>query len=202
LGITGGESAWQIQSENFNYKADRLVEVFPSIFGKDPALAQRYAGNPNNSLPELLYGYQSPIGKRLGNTNAGDGAKYIGRGFIQLTGRSNYTRYSHLMYDNGFLPSPTTLIDQPDALNSLILAAQVSVIYLLDRVKVSQTSDSYFSAALKAVGNNTSDILAKKTSLYQHFLEQLRSQQGVVTSGSGAIITDSQGNPIKSGRID
>jgi hypothetical protein len=94
------------------------------------------------------------------------------------------------------------LIDQPDALNSLILAAQVSVIYLLDRVKVSQTSDSYFSAALKAVGNNTSDILAKKTSLYQHFLEQLRSQQGVVTSGSGAIITDSQGNPIKSGRID
>jgi putative chitinase len=202
LGITGGESAWQIKSENFNYKADRLIQVFPSIFGNDPALAQRYAGNPNNSLPELLYGYQSPIGKRLGNTQAGDGAKYVGRGFIQLTGRSNYTRYSHLMYDNGFLPKPTTLIDEPDALNSLILAAQVSVLYLLDRVKVSQTSDSYFSAALKAVGNSIPDILARKTSLYQHFLEQLRSQQGVVTSGSGIIITDSQGNPIKSGRID
>jgi putative chitinase len=200
LGITGGESAWQIQSENFNYKADRLVEVFPSIFGKDPALAQRYAGNPNNSLPELLYGYQSPIGKRLGNTNAGDGAKYIGRGFIQLTGRSNYTRYSHLMYDNGFLPKPTTLIDEPDALNSLIVAAQISVIYLLDRVKVAQNSDSYFSAALKAVGNNTSDILAKKTSLYQHFLEQLG--QGFLTSGNGSVITDSQGNPIRTGRID
>jgi putative chitinase len=202
LGITGGESAWQIQSENFNYKADRLIQVFPSIFGNDPALAQRYAGNPNNSLPELLYGYQSPIGKRLGNTNAGDGSKYIGRGFIQLTGRSNYTRYSQLMYNNGFLPKPTTLIDEPDALNSLIVAAQISVIYLLDRVKTSQTSDGYFSAALKATGNNTSDILVKKTSLYQHFLEQLGAQQGVLRSGNGSIVTDSQGNPIRTGRID
>jgi putative chitinase len=202
LGITGGESAWQIQSENFSYKADRLIEVFPSIFGKDPALAQRYAGNPNNSLPELLYGYQSPIGKRLGNTNVGDGSKYIGRGFIQLTGRSNYTRYSHLMYSNGFLPKPTTLIDEPDALNSLIVAAQVSVIYLLDRVKVDQKNDSYFSAALKAVGNNTPDILARKTSLYQYFLEQLETQFGVLTAGDGSIVTDSQGNPIRTGRID
>jgi putative chitinase len=202
LGITGGESAWQIQSENFNYKADRLIEVFPSIFGKDPALAQRYSGNPNNSLPELLYGYQSPIGKKLGNTNAGDGSKYIGRGFIQLTGRSNYTRYSQLMYANGFVPKPTTLLDEPDALNSIIIAAQVSVIYLLDRVKTDQMSDSYFSAALKAVGYNTPDILAKKTSLYQYFLEQLGSQQGVLTSGNGSIVTDSQGNPIRTGKID
>jgi putative chitinase len=202
LAITGGESAWRLVSENFNYKADRLVEIFPSIFGKDPALAQRYAGNPNNSLPELLYGYQGPKGRGLGNTQAGDGLKYIGRGFIQLTGRGNYTRYSHLMYNNGFLPKPTTLIDEPETLNSLIIAAQVSVLYLLDRVKVSQTSDGYFSAALKATGNNSADILAKKTSLYQHFLEQLSSQQGVLKSGDGSVVTDSQGNPIRTGRID
>jgi putative chitinase len=202
LGITGGESLWRIETENFNYKADRLIQVFPSIFKDNPALAQQYAGNPNNSLPELLYGYQSPIGKRLGNTQPGDGSKYVGRGFIQLTGRSNYARYSQLMYANGFVPKPTTLLDEPDALNTLIVAAQVSVIYLLDRVKISQADDGYFSSSLKAVGYNTPDILAKKTSFYEYFLEQLKPQQDVLRSGSGQIIKDSQGNPIRTGRID
>jgi hypothetical protein len=76
------------------------------------------------------------------------------------------------------------------------------VIYLLDRVKISQADDGYFSSSLKAVGYNTPDILAKKTSFYEYFLEQLKPQQDVLRSGSGQIIKDSQGNPIRTGRID
>ncbi|MDH3672553.1 MAG: hypothetical protein OES46_15585 [Gammaproteobacteria bacterium] len=56
------------------------------------------------------------IGKRLGNTERGDGWTYRGRGYVQITGRANYARLSKALK----LPSDENLIDHPD--NALIPA--------------------------------------------------------------------------------
>jgi predicted chitinase/uncharacterized protein (DUF2345 family) len=189
LGIAGGECRWKLVDEGFNYSASRLLQVFPSVFKGDQAKAQQYAGNPNNSLPELLYGYDTPKGKGLGNTQPGDGGKYIGRGYIQLTGRGNYAKYGQ-MVGKDLLGNPALLADPTTA-------AEVSVKYMLDRCKVSQTDPNYFEAACKAVGFNTPDIHAKKRGYYECFLGQLKGS--TVSSGSGGIVTDSSGNPIKTG---
>jgi putative chitinase len=189
LGIAGGECRWKLVEENFNYSASRLLQVFPSVFKGDQALAQKYAGNPNNSLPEFLYGANTAKGKGLGNTQPGDGGKYIGRGYIQLTGRSNYARYGNMIGKD--------LLGNPALLSDPTIAAEVSVKYMLDRCKVPQTDPGYFEAACRSVGFNTPDIKAKKKGYYECFLGQLQSK--TVGTGTGGILTDSSGNAIKTG---
>lgn len=71
-------------TENLNYSAPRLVEVWPGRF-PTVAAAQAYAYNPEK-LAEKAYGGRSD----LGNSEPGDGWRYIGRGIPHVTGRANY----------------------------------------------------------------------------------------------------------------
>lgn len=190
LGIAGGETRWKVVEEGFNYTADQLLEVFPSIFKGDKELAQKWAGNPGGQFPEFIYGYNTAKGKELGNVLPGDGAKYIGRGYIQITGRGNYKVYSDLTGHD--------LINNPQLLNNPEIAAEVSVRYMQRRCKVNPADSGYFEAAMKAVGaTNVANIKAKKTGYYQCFFGQLKGN--TVSSGTGGIVTDSSGNPIKTG---
>ena len=82
--------------ENLNYSAEGLVKVFPKYFSKETALW--YARKPE-AIANVVYG------GRMGNgdKNSGDGFKYRGRGFLQLTGKVNYQAFSNHIVDTNIM---------------------------------------------------------------------------------------------------
>ena len=64
--------------------------------------------------------------KALGNTQAGDGAKYKGRGFIQITGKANYTKAGQAL--------GIDLVNNPDLAAKPDVAAKIAVWYWQNRV--------------------------------------------------------------------
>jgi|LauGreDrversion4_2_1035121.scaffolds.fasta_scaffold228715_2 putative chitinase len=80
--------------ENLNYSAQRLKTLFPKYF-PDSSTAEKYAKS-GKEIASRVYA------ERMGNGDeaSGDGFRFRGRGYLQLTGRRNYTQFSSFIgYD-------------------------------------------------------------------------------------------------------
>jgi predicted chitinase len=97
--------------ENLNYSAKRLREVFPKYYKTDEE-AQADAGN-KEAIANKVYG------GRMGNTEAGDGYKYRGRGAIQLTGKAQYEEMGKKL--------GVDLVNNPDLAMDPKYSAQIAV---------------------------------------------------------------------------
>ena len=87
LAQCGHESGgFKAVSENVNYSADGLKKIFPKYFPGN--LAESYARNPEKIASKVY-------GGRMGNGDEStkEGYKFRGRGYIQLTGKENYTAF-------------------------------------------------------------------------------------------------------------
>jgi putative chitinase len=81
-------------NENLNYSADGLRKIFPKYFPTLEA-ANKYARQPEK-IANKVYG------GRMGNGDeaSGDGFKFRGRGYIQLTGKDNYAAFDKFVDDD------------------------------------------------------------------------------------------------------
>ncbi len=104
------ESNFKPVSENLNYSASRLLEIFPKYFNS--TTANQYARKPQ-AIANRVYA------NRMGNGNelSDDGWRYRGRGFIQLTGKSNYMAYERAS-NNKVVSNPDLLLSPSVALDS------------------------------------------------------------------------------------
>lgn len=112
-------------TENMNYSAQRLTEVWPGRF-KTLADAQPYAHNPE-ALANRVYG------GRMGNKAPGDGWKYRARTPIGLTGFDNYAHVGLLMGQD--------LINQPELLEQPHYALEACLMWWEDTIPDSMIGD-------------------------------------------------------------
>lgn len=105
-------------SENLNYKSSALKALFGRhrISEED---CEKYGRTDDHAadqemIANCIYGGEWGA-KNLGNTEPGDGWKFRGRGYIQLTGRSNYRKASAVI--------GVDLIENPDFASSPVGAA-------------------------------------------------------------------------------
>lgn len=89
LAQCGHESGgFKFLRENLNYSAKGLMGIFKKYFPTE-AIANQYQRQPDKIANKV---YASRMGN--GPEATGDGSKFKGRGFIQLTGKDNYTAFS------------------------------------------------------------------------------------------------------------
>ncbi|UPG91581.1 peptidoglycan-binding protein [Luteibacter aegosomaticola] len=112
--------------ENLNYSGDRLHAVFPGRNGMNTvADANKVAAGGPEAIANKIYG--GDWGEdNLGNTQPGDGWKFHGRGFVQLTGRDNYDKAA-----NGL---GMDLVHHPELAADRDNAAKIAVYYWQSRV--------------------------------------------------------------------
>jgi len=82
--------SFKIIRENLFYSAEGLLKIFPKYF--DASTARFYAKQPQKIANKV---YANRMGN--GSEVSGDGFKYAGKGFIQLTGRTNYEKFSEFI---------------------------------------------------------------------------------------------------------
>ncbi|MEJ8811829.1 glycoside hydrolase family 19 protein [Variovorax ureilyticus] len=151
MGQNAHESGnFRVMSENLNYSS---VARIRSAFGKNKAVASmsdaEVAGLVNN--PDALA--NKVYGGRMGNTEAGDGYKFRGRGFTQLTGKDNYAAAGKAL--------GLDLANNPDLAADPANAAKISAWYWKKNVSARGAGEDV-TAATKAVNGGLNGLEDRK----------------------------------------
>jgi putative chitinase len=118
IGQCGHECGnFRIMEENLNYRAPTLLKLFPQnpkrVWGFTPESAAAYERQPQR-IANRIYG------NRMGNRDeaSGDGFRFRGSGFLQLTGMNNFYHAGQAL--------GVDFIMQPELVRTPMYAAQTA----------------------------------------------------------------------------
>jgi putative chitinase len=159
-------------SENLNYSSTGLLETF----GSRITLAQANLYGRNNfhranpeAIANIVYG--GTWGRiNLGNTQKGDGYKYRGRGFLQLTGRVNYEAYKKY--------SGLDVVSNPDLVSTLAVGLDVAGWFWSQR-GVNPLADKNDIVAVTKKVNGGQIGISKRKQFFAQYLAQNISLEGL-----------------------
>ena len=106
------ESGFKPIAENLNYSSSGLIRVFRKYFTDLEAI--QFANQPQKIANRV---YANRMGN--GDEKSGEGWKYRGRGFIQITGKINYHQLSNDT-DINYLKNPDLLLTEADSMISAL----------------------------------------------------------------------------------
>ena len=94
--------------------------------------------------------------KDLGNTQPGDGAKFCGRGLIQVTGRANYRACSQALFGDD------RLLDRPELLEQPVWAARSAAWYWSTRNLNALADVDRFTELTRRINGGTNGLEDRK----------------------------------------
>ncbi|MEO9385522.1 glycoside hydrolase family 19 protein [Chromobacterium phragmitis] len=157
--------------ESARYRASKLLEVFPRLAKQGittTAQAQALIDGGPDRVFNTIYGGDWGR-KELGNTQAGDGARFKGRGFMQLTGRSNYAAASKALN--------LDLLAHPEQAEDPVIAARIATWYWQSRKGlVAAARAGNVKAATRPINKGLKG-LAQREANYRNYLSQGPIQQ-------------------------
>lgn len=181
LSVIGKESNYIPKNEK-SYK-NTSNERIRKIFGS------RVSGLSDRELTRLKRDedafWDRVYGGRYGNDKPGDGSKYRGRGFNQLTFKGNYEKYNKLLKKGGV---NVDIVRNPEMVNDPKIAAEVNALYFLDRLsskhskrKFGNNDPNDFSKFEDALGAavNANAGWGKETRGSRHYRNALAYASGI-----------------------
>lgn len=160
-----GQSAHETQ--NFSLlreKGGKLdFKKYEPVFKKDRA--GKVIIDPETKKPKDF----NTLSKTLGNTKLGDGLKYIGRGYLQLTGRWNYAAAGRAL--------GLDLVNHPELVEKPEVAAKVALWFWQNRVQKRMAHNDFSDTPEVTKPINRNDAVDQRHSKYLGFAQNLPSRK-------------------------
>ena len=174
LGVVSKESKFAPRNE-ISYGGtsnERIRSIWPGKFSK-----AKYSDAALTTLKKDKTAFFSVVyGGKYGNNTTGDGGKYIGRGFNQLTFKGNYSLYNKLYKAQGSKAGAIDIVADPDLVNK----AEGGIFKIASHI-----ASLFFKEAKNNHFRN-----AKITTQDKAILLYMRSNAGWGTSTNGAIFQE------------